>query len=58
MAKSDHIGFRLESKELEALKRAAQADHRSVSSLARMVLVEWLRKNGMLEAERRQEGAG
>lgn len=51
MAKADILGIRLNPAEQGALKRAASADDRPVSALARKVLVEWLRLNGWLEGE-------
>jgi predicted transcriptional regulator len=48
MAKLDNVGVRLEPEEREALQRAADADDRSMSALARRVIVEWLRANSWM----------
>ena len=50
MAKTDPIGVRLEPAEREALERAAAADDRSMSALARKMIVDALRKGGWLKA--------
>jgi uncharacterized protein (DUF1778 family) len=49
--KSDSITFRLEPDDRDALLRAAEANDRSLSSLARKVLVDWLRENGWTKAK-------
>lgn len=46
MTKADPIGVRLEPDEKAALERAALADDRSMSALARKIIVEWLKKHG------------
>jgi hypothetical protein len=51
MARIGHVGIRLEPEERDALELAAAADERTISSLARKIIVEWLRKNGWLKAE-------
>ena len=38
----DVIGIRLEPDEREALREAAAADDRSISALARKIIVAWL----------------
>ena len=48
MAKKPPLGVRLETEEHEALARAAAADNRSASAMARKVLADWLRKDGWL----------
>jgi hypothetical protein len=40
------LGIRLNEEDRAALSRAAEADQRSMSSLAGKVLVDWLRTNG------------
>jgi hypothetical protein len=50
MAKSDTVGIRLDPQERDALQRAANADDRSMSALARKLLVEWLKEKGWLDA--------
>jgi hypothetical protein len=50
MAKSDTVGIRLDPQERDALQRAANADDRSMSALARKLLVEWLKETGWLDA--------
>jgi len=49
MTKTDPIGVRLEPNEKAALEKAALADDRSLSAMARKILVEWLRKNGHMK---------
>ena len=44
------IGVRLTAAERSALERAAEADDRSVSSMARRILDTWLRERGFLRA--------
>lgn len=51
MAKTDPIGIRLDLAERDALTRAALADDRSVSALARKIIVAWLAQNGWLRAD-------
>ena len=60
MTKTDPIGVRLEPDEKAALERAAAADDRSMSALARKVIVEWLKKHGHRDewAPRIAEGGG
>jgi predicted transcriptional regulator len=41
---SQSFSIRLADEEREALERAAQADDRPVSALARKIIMEWLRK--------------
>lgn len=48
MVKLALIGIRLDAAEKEALEHAAQADDRTVSALARRIIVEWLRSKGVL----------
>lgn len=43
------LGIRLDPDEREALGRAAKADDRPISSLARKIIVAWLRENGWLK---------
>jgi hypothetical protein len=40
------LGIRLSEEDHAALAQAAEADQRSMSSLAGKILVEWLRANG------------
>lgn len=49
MTKTEPLGIRLDPVEREALERAAKADDRPVSALARKILAEWLRKNGWVQ---------
>jgi hypothetical protein len=51
MSKTDTIGMRLEPDEKQALERAAKADDRKLSAIARMIVVAWLRDNGWLPVE-------
>lgn len=53
MTKTDPVGIRLEPEERAALERAAAADDRPMSALARKILVEWLRKHGHLKGAKR-----
>ena len=48
MPKTPPIGIRLSAEERAALTKAAAADDRSMSALARKVLADWLRRNGWL----------
>jgi len=52
MPKGDPIGVRLDRAERNALERAAKADDRGMSSLARKYITEALKKDGWLEPER------
>ena len=47
--KTDPIGVRFSTDERAALEKAAAADDRSMSALARKIVVEWLRANGWLQ---------
>ena len=49
MAKTS-LNIRLEAEEVSAIAKAAKADNRSWSALARLILVEWLVKEGHLNA--------
>lgn len=51
MPKIAPIGIRLSADERAALDAAARSDDRSISSLARRIIAEWLRTNGFLRAE-------
>ena len=51
MAKNAPLGIRFEPDEREALDKAAAADARTTSALARKVLVDWLRSQGKLAGE-------
>ena len=46
MPKAVVLGIRLSEEDHAALARAAEADQRSMSSLAGKVLTEWLREHG------------
>lgn len=52
MVKDTQIGVRLDSAEHEALKKAAEADQRAPSTLVRMIVVAWLKKNGWLKVKK------
>jgi hypothetical protein len=54
MAKTDAISVRLPTQVKAALRREAQADHRSLASLVTKILVEWLRRRGALKSDGRQ----
>jgi hypothetical protein len=43
------LAVRLSSAEAAALERAAQADERPASSMARKIILGWLRDNGLLD---------
>lgn len=47
--KNTQLGVRWEPTEREALERAAKADQRAPSTLVRMIVIEWLKKNGWLK---------
>jgi hypothetical protein len=49
MTKLDVITIRFDPQAHAALQKAAAADYRSMSSLARKVLVEWLQQKQWLE---------
>ncbi len=57
MAKSDPLGIRLEPGERAALERAAGADDRSMSALGRKIIADWLREEGWLGGEEKQQPA-
>ena len=47
--KSDVLGIRLEASERDALERAARRDDRPVSTMARKIILDWLREHDLLE---------
>jgi hypothetical protein len=48
------ITFRVSREEIrDALKRAARDDQRSVTVILERIVVEWLRKRGYLDGERK-----
>ncbi len=49
MAKTAHIGVRLEPNVKDALDQAAEAEERSISFLAQKAIAEWLRRKGYLK---------
>lgn len=51
MAKTAALGFRIPDEMKEALERAAAADDRSVSALVTIILRDWLREKGHLNAD-------
>jgi hypothetical protein len=51
MAKTDAISVRVPAHVKDALRREAQADHRSLASLVMKILVEWLRRRRALESD-------
>jgi uncharacterized protein (DUF1778 family) len=53
MTKLGPIGIRLEREERAALERAAAADDRSMSALARKIILEWLKKHGHMKPSRK-----
>ena len=57
MAKLEPIGLRLEPEERAALEKAAAADARTMSALARKVLTDWLRQGGWLKKQARRRRA-
>lgn len=54
MDRSEQIGVRLAPEERTALERAAKADDRPVSTLARRIILEWLRANGHLKETKKR----
>lgn len=48
MSKSAALGFRIPDEMKAALEKAAQEDERSVSSLATIILRDWLQAKGYL----------
>ena len=48
MAKDAPIGVRLSPEARKALERTAQADDRSMSGLARLIIENWLREKGAM----------
>jgi hypothetical protein len=57
MTRSDRISIRLRPDHKAAFERAAEKDARTVSALAEIVLVEWLRARGLLPPKD-DDGAG
>lgn len=51
MSKTEPIGVRLEPEERAALERAAAVEERSLSAMARIAIVFWLRRGGHIKAE-------
>lgn len=48
--KTDPLSVRFAPEERAALEKAAAADARSMSALARKLVVDWLRQNGWMDA--------
>ena len=46
MTKSNHVALRLETEDRVALERAAKDDDRSISSMVRIIIADWLKKRG------------
>ena len=53
MTKTDPIGIRLEPEEKAALAKAAAADERTMSAMARKIIVDWLRRHGHMKGARK-----
>ena len=51
MVKGAPIGFRIDPEIKSALEAAAKADDRSLSSLVTIILRDWLRERGHLNAD-------
>lgn len=49
MDRNEYLSVRITAKLKDALQRAAQADQRSMSSLALVVLTQWLKAQGYLK---------
>lgn len=49
MSKTEPIGVRLEPEERAALERAATSDDRSLSAMARVAIIHWLRQSGHMK---------
>ena len=47
--KAAALGIRLDPEIKEALARAAEADRRTVSSMAEKILADWLKERGYLK---------
>jgi hypothetical protein len=52
--KSETTTIRLTPEVKSAAQKAAEAEHRSLSSLTEIALIEWLRANGYLKPEKRK----
>ena len=50
MARSVQIGSRISPEVMEALKRAAETDDRSIASMLDRILREWLTEHGHMAA--------
>lgn len=48
MGRQEVVGVRLYPQERKALENAANAEGRQVSTLARLVISDWLRRNGWM----------
>ena len=48
-AKGGSLAFRIDDEEKEALSAAAEADGRTISSLARKIVADWLRAQGWIK---------
>jgi hypothetical protein len=55
MTRSDRISIRLRPDHKAAFERAAEKDARTVSALAEIVLVEWLRARGLLPLPEKED---
>jgi hypothetical protein len=57
MAKTTMVGVRLSPAERDALERACHHEHRSMSSLGRILILQWMRAGGWLPADNGQANA-
>jgi hypothetical protein len=53
--KTSHLGIRANPPMLNGLRAAAAADDRSVSSLVRRIVADWLVANGWLKAQEKRD---
>ena len=51
MSKTGPLGFRLEPDEKAALERAAASESRSLSSMMRKILRDWLKQHAWLKSQ-------
>jgi hypothetical protein len=49
MSKTAALGFRIPQEMKDALTKAAEEDHRSVSSLVTLIVRDWLKDKGYLD---------
>ena len=55
MPKTEYIGIRLAADVKKALKKAAEAEYRTVSGQCEMIIVEYLKQKGWLPVNKKSK---